>query len=587
MIMNLVSISQFVQAVIKFALVLLFFFTASCAFAATLSLTPDTGVYTAGGTFTARVVVNTNGASINAADGSLSFNPKELTVVGISKGSIFNLWTAEPSYSNSAGTISFSGGTPTGYKGNGGTVISITFRAAAAGSPKVSFRSGSVLAADGQGTNVLTTMNGGAYTVSAAGVVPEPETIEYVAPANTPAAPNINSSTHPDTSKWYTTNNAELSWSVPSDVTAVRTLLDGNSGSIPTKVYDSPIGSISLSDLEEGVSYFHLQFRNAEGWGRVAHYRLAVDSQKPTSFNVTLQDNADLSNPIQTLVFSAEDETSNVRRFLVQLDGGEPYEFIDETGSSTHTLASLQPGHHSVIVEAFDEAGNSIISTLSFGILAFDKPQFTEYPSKINEEVIPVVKGITRPNSQVIVTLTRTGLGVSSQDATNEYTVTSSENGEFVFIPDGRLSLGVYELTARAVDQYGAQSEPSDVVRIAVEQPGYIKFGSFVVSVLSIVVPMFGLLGLLILGTVFLLARMRALKKGVSRETKEALAMLASEFKSLRDELDTQRSKLENARKTKKLTKAEADLFATLGQALSVSQKRVQKEMDDVEDIVD
>lgn len=562
-------------------------FSALSVSAATLSLTPDTGVYTAGGTFTARVVVNTSGASINAADGTISFNPRELSVISISKGSTFNLWTAEPSFSNSTGKITFSGGTPTGYKGSAGTVISITFRAASAGSPRVSFTSGSVLAADGMGTNVLTTMNGGAYTISAQDVVPEPETIEYIAPANTPGTPSIESSTHPDSSKWYTEKTAELSWVVPSGVISVRTLLDENSGSIPTKVYDSPISSISIPDLEEGVTYFHLQFRNADGWGKVAHYRLAIDTEKPSSFDISLQENADLSNPIQTLVFKAVDETSNVRRFLVQLDGAEPYEFIDETGSSTHTLPSLQPGHHTLIVEAFDEAGNSIISTFSFGILAFDKPQFTEYPSQINEEVIPVIKGITRPNAEVIITMLQTGLAVSSESASKEYKVTSSASGEFVFIPDGRLSLGVYELTAYAVDQFGAQSAPSEPIRIAVQQPGYIQLGAFMVSVLSVIVPLLALSALLIFGTIFLFARLRLLRRGVDRETKEALSMLSSEFKKLQDELALQKQDLENARKTKKLTKAEETLFSTLSQSLASSQSRVQKEIGDVEDLVD
>lgn len=555
--------------------------------AASLSLSPGTGVYTAGSTFTARVTVNTNGASINAADGTLSFNPKELSVVSVSKGSIFSLWTAEPSYSNSAGTISWSGGTPTGYKGSGGTVISVTFRAHAAGNPKVSFQSGSVLAADGQGTNVLTTMNGGAYTISAADIVPEPETIEYVAPANTPAAPLITSSTHPDPAKWYTSKTAELMWSIPSGVTGVRTLLDEHSGSIPTKVYDTPIESISLSDLDEGVSYFHLQFRNAEGWGRVAHYRLAVDTQKPSLFEIGFEENADLSNPSQTLLFKTEDATSQVRRFLIQLDGAEPYEFIDSTGSSTHALAPLEPGHHTVIAEAFDEAGNSIIATFSFGILAFDKPQFTEYPSEINEEVIPVIKGITRPNAEVIVTVTQTGLGSSLASAAKEYRVQSSQSGVFIFIPDGRLALGVYELTAKAVDQYGAQSEPSDPIRIAVQEPGYIKLGSFVVSVLSVIVPLAALLAVLVLGTLYLIARLRRLKKGVKIEADEALAMLVSEFKRLQKTVGEQKADLERARKTKKLTKAEADLFARLEIELEASRKRVQKEITDVEDIVE
>ena len=547
------------------------------------------GVYTAGQTFTARVVVNTGSDSINAADGSLSFNPRELSVVSVSKGSIFSLWTAEPSFSNSAGTITFSGGSPAGYKGSGGTIISITFRAVAAGSPKVSFSSGSVLAADGRGTNVLTSMSGGAFTVAAAGTgeAPEPEVIEYVAPANTPGAPNIESSTHADQTLWYNSKTAELSWSVPSDVTSVRTLLDDSASSIPTRVYDTPIRSITLEDLEEGVQYFHLQFRNADGWGKVSHYRLAVDTVKPERFDIALQENADLSNPVQTLLLTTQDATSDVRRFLVQLDGAEPYEYLDETGSSTITLPTLEPGHHTVIIEAFDSANNGIISTFSFSILAFDKPQFTEYPSEINEEVIPVIKGITRPNAKVQVTMTQVGLGVSSESASKVYEVISGADGVFSFIPDGRLSLGVYELTAVAIDQYGAQSETSDAIRIAVQQPGYIQIGSLVVSILSVIIPLLALTALLIFGTWILIMRMRSLRKGVSRETKEALAIVKTEFASLHTQLQEQKAMLESSRKTKKLTKAESELIDTLGHALDEAEKRMTKEVTDVEDIVE
>jgi hypothetical protein len=574
---------------IKIALVFFLVFFWVQAYAATLSVSPNTGVYTAGQTFTARVVVNTGSDSINAADGSLSFNPRELSVVSVSKGSIFSLWTAEPSFSNSAGTITFSGGSPAGYKGSGGTIISITFRAVAAGSPKVSFSSGSVLAADGRGTNVLTSMSGGAFTVAAAGTgeAPEPEVIEYVAPANTPGAPNIESSTHADQTLWYNSKTAELSWSVPSDVTSVRTLLDDSASSIPTRVYDTPIRSITLEDLEEGVQYFHLQFRNADGWGKVSHYRLAVDTIKPERFDIALQENADLSNPVQTLLLTTQDATSDVRRFLVQLDGAEPYEYLDETGSSTITLPTLEPGHHTVIIEAFDSANNGIISTFSFSILAFDKPQFTEYPSEINEEVIPVIKGITRPNAKVQVTMTQVGLGVSSESASKVYEVISGADGVFSFIPDGRLSLGVYELTAVAIDQYGAQSETSDAIRIAVQQPGYIQIGSLVVSILSVIIPLLALTALLIFGTWILIMRMRSLRKGVSRETKEALAIVKTEFTSLHTQLQEQKAMLESSRKTKKLTKAESELIDTLARALDDAEKRMTKEVTDVEDIVE
>ena len=299
--------------------------------AATLSVSPNTGVYNAGTSFTVRVVVNTQGKPINAAEGTLKFNPQEITVVAVDRSSsIFNLWVTEPTFSNSAGTINFSGGMPTGYTGSAGTIFNVTFRSTSANTARVSLTGGSVLANDGQGTNVLSSMNGGTYTIQAPSTSPTPEVVEYVPPANTPGLPQITSTTHADQQLWYTTKEALLKWTLPAGVTQVRTLLDDKAGTIPTKVYEEPISEIRLSDLPEGVSYFHLQFRNADGWGKVSHFRLAVDSTKPDSFTITQSENNDSSNPEQVLKLESVDKTSTVNRYQIKIDNEEPYEFIDE-----------------------------------------------------------------------------------------------------------------------------------------------------------------------------------------------------------------------------------------------------------------
>ncbi|MFM2381354.1 MAG: hypothetical protein RLZZ76_121 [Candidatus Parcubacteria bacterium] len=565
-----------------------FFSFAPASLAATLSVSPATGVYTAGQTFSVKVVVNTSGAAVNAADGTLKFNPSEVSVVSVSKGSIFSLWTAEPSFSNSAGTISFSGGSPTGYTGAAGTVVTATLRAKTAGSPKVSFSSGSVLAADGRGTNVLTKMNGGAYTISAEASTPEAEVIvEYVPPANTPGAPVITSSTHADSTKWYAVKTAELSWKLPAGVIAMRTLLDGSTVSVPTKVYDSPLSSLTLGDLSEGVQYFHLQFKNTDGWGKVAHYKLAVDTQKPTSFDIALAEGTDVGNPEQTLSLKVVDASSKVKRFTIQLDAQEAYEFIDEQGSGVVKLPKVEPGHHTTIIEAFDEAGNSIVSSFSFDVSAFEKPRFTEFPYEINEQVIPVIKGQTKPKAKVAVSTSKLGLGVSQAQAVTTKEVTANENGEFIFIPDGKLTLGVYELTAFATDEYGARSEVSDAISIAVQQPGYLKVGSMVISFLSVLIPLLSLLVLFVLLVWFGFMRLRSLRRGVSKEAKEAHTMLSDEFAKLKDVIAQERENLLASRKTKKLTKAEEDLLRALDVAMVSSEKRVQKEIVDVESLVE
>ncbi len=564
-----------------FAFVAALFFLPLVSFASTLSLAPATGVYTIGNTFSVSVVVNTKGAPINAADATITFNPKELNVVGISKGSTFNLWTTEPTYSNSAGTVSFSGGTPSGYTGSNGTIMTITFKAVGAATARASITNGSVLAADGRGTNVLTAMNGGTYTISAAAAQPTAEVVvEYVAPANTPAAPKITSTTHPlDT--WSKEKTAKLSWTLPSDVTAVRTLLDNSASAVPTKVYDTPISSITLDNLDEGVSYFHLQFQNEEGWGKVAHYKLAVDSQISEDFKLSLKEGANLANPEQILIVTApENSGAPLAKYKVQLNGSEPFEVADSEGKGEIKLPALTPGYQTVVVEVFDAAGNSKIVSYSFTIEAFEAPRFTDFPTTLNPGVIPVVKGQTRPRSSVAVLVSKSG----TEDRT--YNTQSNEAGEFSFIPDGALDNGVYVIKAVATDEFGAVSAPSEEIRIAVQPTGIIKIGSLMVSYLSVIIPLIALLILTGLGIIFIFGRMKHLKTVIGRETSEVAVSLDEQFAKIAAVLDEEEDKIKSSRKTKKLTVAEAEFIAKLRATIGVAETEVEKEVQDVSAIV-
>lgn len=561
--------------------VLLVFFAPNFSLAATLNISPATGVYSAGTTFTVRVLVDTAGKPINAAEGTVVFNPQEVTVVSVNKaGSIFNLWVTEPSFSNSAGTITFSGGMPSGYTGTSGTIFNITFRTTSASTARVSLTGGSVLANDGMGTNVLTKMAGGTYTVQAPSTTPTPEVIEYVAPANTPSAPKITSGTHSDTSSWYQTKTAKLSWDLPSGIVAVRTSLDSSPSSVPTKVYDTPIREITLQDLDEGVSYFHLQFKNDEGWGKVTNYRLAVDTVKPTAFEISLDSETDVADPSQILILKAQDETSGVNNYKVKIDNQEPFDYFDEEDTQKLKLDSLTPGYHTVIIEALDKAGNSLISTFSFTIESFSKPLFTDYPSEINEEVIPVLKGLTRPNATVRVEILRSGAEPTV------YNVKADEEGVFIVIPSGTLTMGVYEVKAVATDQFGAVSETSDVIKIAVQQPGYVQIGSFLVNILSVIIPLVAMTGLLVLASWFMIVYFRRFRRKVSVESGEVVTILNKEFKLLKDTVAAEKISLTQAKRSKKLSKVEEETFANIENVLNNSQRRIEKEVADVEKLV-
>jgi len=102
----------------------------------------------------------------------------------------------------------------------------VNFKIKAAGSAQVSFASGSVLAADGKGTNVLANMISGVYTIKPKVTIPSAEEVpaeQSTSPsvaAGTPLAPVVSSVTHPDPNKWYSNSNPEFTWELPSGVTA-------------------------------------------------------------------------------------------------------------------------------------------------------------------------------------------------------------------------------------------------------------------------------------------------------------------------------------------------------------------------------
>jgi hypothetical protein len=158
--------------------------------AATLDISPSSGTYAVGSIITARVVVRSGGQSINAVSGQIHFSNDTLTLVGVSKGSsIITLWAQDPTYSNSAGTLSFQGVTLNGYTGNSGTVVTLTFRAKASGVGTIDIASSgsSVLLNDGNGTDVLSDTNGASFTLHRAVATPvETPPAEVIPPVVAP-----------------------------------------------------------------------------------------------------------------------------------------------------------------------------------------------------------------------------------------------------------------------------------------------------------------------------------------------------------------------------------------------------------------
>ncbi len=570
---------------------LYFLFSASSAQAATLYLSPNSSSFTVGQTFSASVFVSSPIQPMNAADALISFPRDKLEVVSLSKGgSIFSLWVSEPSFSNSAGNIRFEGVIfNPGFIGSGGKILNITFRAKSAGNAPVSFLSGSVLANDGNGTNILASLSGANYLLSPSGQeaapvepepvgeVPEPAPEEAIPlEGKVPAAPKINSPTHPDPNKWYSVNDTKFTWSLPEGVNSSRVLYGRNPESSPTVIYTPAIDLKEINDLGEGLWYFHVQLRNQNGWGGISHFRFQIDTQKPETFDIKEVERVDLTDPQVKFVFAAYDVTSGIDHYEISIDGGAS-EIWKDNGSHTYGTPVLGPGSHTLAVKVFDKAGNFLEQSQEFTVNALRAPTITEYPRKLESGDVLTIKGKSDyPNTQIVLSLQR------ENDNLRQYSGSSTNDGSFTFVINERLKNGLYNIWAEVVDGRGARSNPSERVVVVVERTALLKIGSFAVNVLAVLIPLIALVALLIFLLWYIWHKFTLLKRRFRKGVKEVEADTRGAFTALRRDVHRQVKALEKIKSKRQLTKEEHEILENLEQSLDKAEEIIVQGMDNI-----
>ena len=316
-----------------------------------LYLVPAGGTYVVGDTFTVSLYVNTAGETINAIEANLTFPPDKLQVVSPSSGrSVIELWLGQPSYSNSAGTLSFIGAIPNpGLNVSQGLVSTITFRAKQTGRAVIDFSADSkVLLNDGFGTPVLGKKSGAILDL----VLPPPQ------------GPTVVSTSHPDQSRWYSVSSVVLSWSGEPTAHAYSFVLDDEPITIPDNTAEGAAESVSFADVADGVHYFHIKARRGNVWGGTTHFVARVDTSPPAQFPITILPSNYTSVDRPIVEFTTTDGDSGVSFYEVKVVGlsagkdttADQQPFFVEAASPY--LPQLTPGKYEVIVRAHDAAGN-------------------------------------------------------------------------------------------------------------------------------------------------------------------------------------------------------------------------------------
>lgn len=565
-----------------FVLLTVFFGIGNVVNAANLYFSPSYGSNAVGSILSATVYVSSADQSLNAASGVISFPEDKLEAVSVSKaGSIFSLWVQEPTFSNSEGTVNFEGIVLNpGFTGSSGKIITVSFKVKANGVANLNFPSGSVLANDGQGTNILKSFGTAQFSLDSGGPsVPESTTPTIV--YGTLSAPQISSSTHPDPNAWYAKNDASFEWKVPVGATAVRLSVGELPRSTPTVVYSPAISKKEISDLNDGIHYFHAQFRNAKGWGEISHFRFQIDTKPPEPLKIKFIDGNETENPRPTVVFDTTDSLSGVNYYKIKIGEGDFFNVAPEiVKTNPYTLLPQNPGKRNILVQAFDKAENYSVSTEEFTIKPLESPIFTEYPGELESDEILVAKGATYPNGKVTI-----WLQMDKEDEKN-FIVKSGPDGKFTFISDDGLKDGVYKLWAEVEDERGAKSLPSEKLTIKVLQSAFFRIGSWVVSFFALLIPLLALLAVIIIIVWYSWNKFVSLRKRVRKEAREATSAVTNSFNLLRENMQETIKILEKTHARRELTKEEDRILKQFKRDLEDAEKFVKKEVEDIGKLV-
>lgn len=390
--------------------------------AATITASPASGEYQANQTFTVQFRVDPQEDDVNAVEASMSFDSDVLQVVSLSKdSSVFSLWTTEPEFSNSAGRITFGGGSPSPFSAPS-TVLTATFRAQANGTGSLNFDDVSILIADGQGTDAFSGATDASYTVAAAAApepAPEPEPQPAPEPApqpepededealtfgDPPRAPEVGSQTFLDPEAWYSEIDGVFTWALPFDVNVVAVNIATSSEHVPYEnednIFDPPIEEFQVTEetISDGVQYLSIAYENQVGWGTVLNRKIQVDTTAPEPFEIEVRP-ANSGSDFPTLNFAADDETSGIDYYELFLADREPVRITPDEAELGYLLGELTDGTYTARVVAYDKAGNTRESTTPVLITAGWQP-----PTE-NEEEESIWDFFTFSNIMILVLL--------------------------------------------------------------------------------------------------------------------------------------------------------------------------------------
>ncbi len=323
----------------------------------TLSLVPDSGIFDLSSEQQIAVRVLTGGEAINAAQIDLSFDPSKLRVTDILTANSFCSpgMFLEKNIDNANGMVQVACGTPNPGLSGDGTVVTLVVQGLQPGDATIDFASGTeVLANDGLGTDVLRL----ATNADLRFMDERKPTMLNGMASVLPFSP-----TDPNGSRWYNQPDVLMLWKgVPGerylyavDNTPTIGSLAGASTTDGT--------SITLHGLTDGIWYFHMAPEENGAVGPIADYRIMIDITPPTPPVIRASQTAVSAGQVIRLSFESTSTPSPLAsNYYVKFDNGA---FLP---TASPLYIALPAGVHTIVVRAFDQAGNYADSNITLNV---------------------------------------------------------------------------------------------------------------------------------------------------------------------------------------------------------------------------
>jgi hypothetical protein len=211
------------------------------------------------------------------------------------------------------------------------------------------------------------------------------------------------------------------------------------------------------------------------------HYKIAVDTQLPLGFGITIFEGEKTDNPVPTLQFRSSDALSGLKEYQIRIGDGDPIRIADKDFIGTFKLPLQSPGQRKIYVKAVDLADNSIESSIDMEIIPLASPIITFVPTELfpeNKQDLSV-KGTTLSGFNVLLKVQKVATKGTGEIIT-EGIARSDDKGNWEFTFSNQLlPTGQYIILAQAQDARGALSLVVASQEVQVKSKPILQIGAF------------------------------------------------------------------------------------------------------------